>query len=197
MFDDDFEDEYRIEVRRARLPADDEVVEARPVYVPAEVQREEDRWRADRAGKAMLIVLGSLLILAALAVLGVRYLGGTTVATTEVVATPGAAQPTAAPDLDPALTVEPVVVATFEPSPVTITTVPRPPLSMEEPASLASGIVHGLIAPVTFVLSLIAPTIRMYDLTNAGPLYDIGFLIGVLMLLALLGWRLGGRRLFA
>lgn len=84
--------------------------------------------------------------------------------------------------------VEPVIPV------VSLTTVPRPPFSVETPPSIVSGILHGMISPFTFILSLITPTIRMYDPTNAGFMYDIGFLIGFVILAALVRWFYLNRR---
>ena len=41
------------------------------------------------------------------------------------------------------------------------------------------GLVHGLIAPITFVISLFSNTVRMYQFPNVGRWYDFGFLIGL------------------
>ncbi len=41
------------------------------------------------------------------------------------------------------------------------------------------GLVHGLIAPVTFIISLFSHTVRMYQFPNVGRWYDFGFLIGL------------------
>ncbi len=41
------------------------------------------------------------------------------------------------------------------------------------------GLIDGLLAPITFVLSLFSDTIRMYAYPNIGRWYDLGFLIGI------------------
>jgi hypothetical protein len=54
------------------------------------------------------------------------------------------------------------------------------------------GLWHGLIAPVTFVLSLFSRGVRIYEVHNAGGWYDLGFLLGVSA--ALGGAARGGRK---
>lgn len=46
-------------------------------------------------------------------------------------------------------------------------------------AGFIAGLWHGIIAPVTFVVSIFDPDVRMYESTNRGLSYDLGFLIGV------------------
>ncbi|MFP4384800.1 MAG: hypothetical protein ACLFST_10495 [Spirochaetia bacterium] len=41
------------------------------------------------------------------------------------------------------------------------------------------GLWHGIIAPVTFVISLFSDNISMYDVHNNGGWYNFGFLIGL------------------
>jgi len=41
------------------------------------------------------------------------------------------------------------------------------------------GFVHGLIAPISFVVSLFSDSVRMYAFPNVGRWYDFGFLLGV------------------
>jgi hypothetical protein len=48
-----------------------------------------------------------------------------------------------------------------------------------DPAGFWIGLWHGLIAPITFIVSLFNPNVRMYETHNRGLLYDFGFLIGV------------------
>ena len=47
------------------------------------------------------------------------------------------------------------------------------------PAGFWAGFWHGIIAPITFIVGLFYPNVRMYEKNNRGPLYDLGFLIGV------------------
>lgn len=46
------------------------------------------------------------------------------------------------------------------------------------PAGFWAGLWHGLICPITFLVSLFAPGVRIYEVNNRGRLYDFGFLIG-------------------
>lgn len=48
-----------------------------------------------------------------------------------------------------------------------------------EPAGFWAGLWHGLIAPVTFVVSLVNPSVGIYETNNRGHLYDFGFILGV------------------
>ena len=41
------------------------------------------------------------------------------------------------------------------------------------------GLIDGLLAPISFVLSLFSDTIRMYAFPNIGRWYDFGFLLGL------------------
>ncbi|MGZ3297799.1 MAG: hypothetical protein ACXU8O_02190 [Asticcacaulis sp.] len=54
----------------------------------------------------------------------------------------------------------------------------RPMGHAGDPAFLR-GIIDGLLAPISFVLSLFSHTIRMYQFPNIGRWYDFGFLIGI------------------
>lgn len=42
-----------------------------------------------------------------------------------------------------------------------------------------SGLWHGVIAPIAFVISLFDNDVRMYAFPNAGRWYDFGFLLGL------------------
>ena len=46
------------------------------------------------------------------------------------------------------------------------------------PAGFWAGFWHGLICPITFLISLFNPGVRIYEVHNRGRLYDFGFLIG-------------------
>jgi len=59
-------------------------------------------------------------------------------------------------------------------------------------ASLAQGLWHGLIAPVTVIGSFFNPALQMYEVHNNGQEYNVGFLIGVALVFLLLG-LIGGR----
>jgi len=47
------------------------------------------------------------------------------------------------------------------------------------PAGFWAGFWHGLISPITFVVSLFSSNVRIYETHNRGRLYDFGFIIGV------------------
>ena len=49
------------------------------------------------------------------------------------------------------------------------------------------GLWHGIITPVTFLISLFSDTVNIYEVHNRGNWYDFGFVLGV-------GTFLGGRR---
>jgi hypothetical protein len=40
------------------------------------------------------------------------------------------------------------------------------------------GIWHGLISPITFVISLFSRSVRLYEIHNNGSWYNFGFVIG-------------------
>lgn len=48
------------------------------------------------------------------------------------------------------------------------------------PAGFWAGLWHGIICPITFIVSLFSSGVRIYETKNRGPLYDFGFIIGVL-----------------
>jgi hypothetical protein len=50
-----------------------------------------------------------------------------------------------------------------------------------EPAGFWLGLWHGVILPVTFVISLFTADVTVYEVVNDGNWYDVGFFIGVLM----------------
>ena len=60
-------------------------------------------------------------------------------------------------------------------------------------AGLAMGFWHGLISPVTLIMSFLNPAIQMYEVHNTGSLYNLGFLFGVAIVFLVLGF-LGARR---
>ena len=46
------------------------------------------------------------------------------------------------------------------------------------PAGFLAGLWHGLILPITFLVSLFNPGVRIYEINNSGCWYDFGFIIG-------------------
>jgi hypothetical protein len=54
------------------------------------------------------------------------------------------------------------------------------------------GIWHGLISPVTFVVSLFSKDVRLYEVHNSGGWYNFGFVLGAGLFLS--GGILGRKR---
>ena len=54
-------------------------------------------------------------------------------------------------------------------------------------ARAGAGLWHGIIAPITLVISFFNSDVHMYEVHNAGSEYDLGFLLGVALVIALLG----------
>lgn len=54
------------------------------------------------------------------------------------------------------------------------------------------GLWHGLISPVTFVISLFTKNVRFYEIHNNGSWYNFGFVLGAGLFLS--GGILGRRR---
>lgn len=67
---------------------------------------------------------------------------------------------------------------------------PNPLINQPDGAGLVAragaGLWHGIIAPVTLVISFFNSDVHMYEVHNAGSEYDLGFLIGVTLVIALL-----------
>jgi hypothetical protein len=47
------------------------------------------------------------------------------------------------------------------------------------PAGFWAGLWHGIIAPITFIVSLFADGVRIYETNNNGRWYDFGFILGI------------------
>jgi hypothetical protein len=60
------------------------------------------------------------------------------------------------------------------------------PDAMGRIARAGAGLWHGIIAPVTLIFSFFNSDIHMYEVHNAGSEYDLGFLLGVTAVIALL-----------
>jgi hypothetical protein len=56
------------------------------------------------------------------------------------------------------------------------------------------GLWHGLIAPVTFIISLFTKNVQMYEVHNNGGWYNFGFLLGMMILLGGGGGGAAARR---
>src|SRR5687767_14320190 len=61
-------------------------------------------------------------------------------------------------------------------------------------ARAGAGLWHGIIAPVTLVLSFFNSDVRMYEVHNAGSEYDLGFLIGLAIVISILSLLVRMRR---
>ena len=59
-------------------------------------------------------------------------------------------------------------------------------------AGLLQGLWHGIIAPVTLIISFFNETVQMYEVHNNGNAYNLGYLLGVAVVFLLLG--VSGRR---
>jgi hypothetical protein len=55
------------------------------------------------------------------------------------------------------------------------------------------GLWHGIILPVTFVISLFTDDVSIYEVVNDGNWYDFGFFLGVLFFLGGGGSQAGRR----
>jgi hypothetical protein len=75
---------------------------------------------------------------------------------------------------------------------------PNPMVNQPDGAGLiaraGAGLWHGLIAPVTLVISFFNSDVHMYEVHNAGSEYDLGFLLGLTLVIALLSLFLRMRR---
>jgi hypothetical protein len=48
-----------------------------------------------------------------------------------------------------------------------------------DPAGFWLGLWQGLIAPITFVISLFTDDVSIYEVNNTGNWYDTGFILGI------------------
>src|SRR5258706_11353350 len=73
-------------------------------------------------------------------------------------------------------------------------TVPGPNPEQGKPAEngnvagLGTGLWHGLISIFTLIMSFINPDYQMYEVHNTGPMYNLGYLLGAVLLFAILGF---------
>lgn len=54
-----------------------------------------------------------------------------------------------------------------------------PAVGQDQPAGFWLGLWHGLIAPITFVISLFTDSVNLYEVHNNGNWYDFGFVPGL------------------
>ena len=61
-------------------------------------------------------------------------------------------------------------------------------------ARAGAGLWHGIIAPITLVISFFNSEVRMYEVHNTGSEYDLGFFIGIAIVISILGLLIRMRR---
>jgi hypothetical protein len=59
-------------------------------------------------------------------------------------------------------------------------------------AGFWKGLWHGLIVPVTFIISLFTKNVRLYEVHNSGLWYNFGFTLGVAIIFS--GGILGSKK---
>ncbi len=47
------------------------------------------------------------------------------------------------------------------------------------PAGFLGGLWHGMIAPITFIVSLFTSDVSIYETNNNGRWYEFGFMLGI------------------
>ena len=52
---------------------------------------------------------------------------------------------------------------------------------MADPAGFWTGIWHGFITLVTFIISLFNDSVYIYEVNNSGWAYNLGFIIGIMI----------------
>lgn len=50
-------------------------------------------------------------------------------------------------------------------------------------AGFWQGLWHGIIAPITFIISLFSPNVHIYEVHNNGAWYNFGYLFGMAIIL--------------
>jgi hypothetical protein len=48
-----------------------------------------------------------------------------------------------------------------------------------DPAGFWGGLWHGIIAPITFIVSLFVDGVSIYETKNNGRWYELGFMLGI------------------
>ena len=61
-------------------------------------------------------------------------------------------------------------------------------------ARAGAGLWHGIIAPATLLVSFFNSDVRMYQVHNAGSEYDLGFLVGVAIVISIISLLVRMRR---
>lgn len=71
---------------------------------------------------------------------------------------------------------------------------PGPNPMMDRPANggavagILLGLWHGIISPITLILSFLNPAVQMYEVHNDGAPYNLGFFLGIVILVGVLGF---------
>lgn len=61
-------------------------------------------------------------------------------------------------------------------------------------AGIVAGLWHGVILPITLLFSLFNPNVQVYEVHNAGFEYNFGFILGELLIFALIALFIRIRR---
>ena len=61
-------------------------------------------------------------------------------------------------------------------------------------ARAGAGLWHGVISPATLLISFFNSDVRMYEVHNAGSEYDLGFVLGLGLVLIIIGLLIRMRR---
>jgi hypothetical protein len=113
-----------------------------------------------------------------------------TPAPTAVVGTPAPTEAAGTPAAGGQINVPGVTIQLYAPGPNPLVNTAD---AHGRPAGILLGIWHGVISPVTLVLSFLNKGTQMYEVHNDGSPYNLGFFLGVFILLALGGFVLGRR----
>ncbi len=69
---------------------------------------------------------------------------------------------------------------------------PNPMMNQPGAAGVVAGILlglwHGIISPITLIMSFLNPAVQMYEVHNDGAPYNLGFFLGIVILVGLLGF---------
>jgi len=68
----------------------------------------------------------------------------------------------------------------------------RVPDKEGEVAGFFTGIWHGLLSPITFIISIFSRSVRFYEVHNSGGWYNFGFVLGAGLFLS--GGILGSKK---